>query len=136
MNPKTGAIALFILTGLVSVGCQTLAHVQPGDGRRATITGRTYEAIWQAALKVADEHFEILERDQTRGVIRAERTMSAWSSGAYVGIYITPPVPRADSYLVEVVRRKKVKTQVGEQDWEYKVLRDMFAELKLPPLQK
>lgn len=116
------------------VACQSMSDVKPGDGRKAAITGKSYDEIWAAALTVADEHFEIREQDKARGVILAERTWSAWSSGAYVGIYITPPAPAATTYTVEVVRRKKVVTQVGGQPWEYKVLRDIYRQLRLPAL--
>jgi hypothetical protein len=105
-----------LLTMIALSGCQTMADVKPGDGRRATITGKSYDAIWQAASRVANEHFEVQEEDKARGVILAERTMSAASYGAYVGIYITPVQPGAETYFVEVVRRKKMVTNIGEQD--------------------
>jgi hypothetical protein len=35
---------------------------------------------------------------------------------------------------VEVVRRKKVSTSLVEEDWEYKILRDIYRELGLPAL--
>ncbi len=60
--------------------------------------------------------------------------MSAWSYGAWVGTYITPPTPGAPVYTVEIVRRKKMTTNVGEQDWEYKMLRDIYRELGLSAL--
>ena len=124
-----------LLLGWISLlaACQTLADVRPGDGRKSTITGKSYDAIWAAAHTVAEEHFEIREQDQARGIILAERTMSAWSSGAYVGIYITPTT-MAPAHTIEVVRRRKVTTQAGEQDWEYKVLRDIYRRLGLPAL--
>ena len=40
----------------------------------------------------------------------------------------------APSYTVEVVRVLKNKLQVSSQDWEYKVLRDMYRTLGLPAL--
>ncbi|SRR6266511_4935648 len=126
--PFLAALALSL------VACQSMSDVKPGDGRKATISGKTYEQVWDAAYKVADEHFEVREQDKARGVIRAERTMSAFSSGAWVGIYITPSNPGVSTYTVEVVRRKKVVTQAGEQDWEYKVLRDIYRRLGLPAL--
>jgi hypothetical protein len=110
-----------------------MSSVKPGDGRKATITGKSYDEIWDAARKVSNEHLEIHEQDKTRGVLVGERTMSAWSYGAWIGTYITPPAPGASAYTVEVVRRKKMTTNVGEQDWEYKMLRDIYHELGLPP---
>jgi hypothetical protein len=45
--------------------------VTPGNGKKAAITERTYDEVWRAALKVADEHFEVREQDPARGVILA-----------------------------------------------------------------
>jgi hypothetical protein len=89
------------------------------------LRSRDYGAIWQAAVHVADEDFEIREQDQARVVIMAERTMTAWDAGAWIGIYIAPPTAGAPTYVVEVVSRKKLVTNLGEQGWEKKVLRDL-----------
>jgi hypothetical protein len=123
-----------ILLVVSLAGCQSMSDVKPGDGRRTTITGKTYDEIWDAAHKVADEHFEIREHDKARGVILGERTVSAFGWGSWVGLYITPAVEGADTYTVEVVRRKKASGNLGEQDWEYKTLRDIYRLLGLPPL--
>ena len=82
-------------------------------------------SIWSAALKVADENFEIPEQDKVRGIITAERTMTAWAAGAWVGIYIVPANDGAESYRIKVVSRKKLVTNIGEQGWEGKVRRDI-----------
>ena len=134
MRSHAGRASVLVVAVLVLAGCQSLADVKPGDGRKATISGKTYDQIWEAAYKVADEHFEIREQDKARGVIVGERTVSAWSWGAWVGTYITPPAAGAPAYTVEVVRRKKMTTNLGEQDWEYKLLRDIYRHLGLPAL--
>lgn len=131
-----GVRELLIGMGLLGmVGCQTMSDVKPGDGKRQTFAGVTYDQLWTAALKVADEHFEIREQDKEKGIILAERTYSAWSHGAWVGIYITPPPAGAPPYTVEVVRRRKVTTNIGEQDWERKVLRDIGDVLAGRPMR-
>jgi hypothetical protein len=134
MSRHTLAIMSTLLVALAVAACQTMSSVKPGDGRKATITGKSYDQVWGASHKVAGEHFEIHEQDKARGVILGERTMSSWGAGAWVGTYITPPQPGASAYVVEVVRRKKLVTNAGEQDWEYKVLRDIYRELGLPAL--
>ena len=111
-----------------------MSDVKPGDGRKLTIE-RPYEDIWKAALRVADEHFEIREQDQARGVILAERTQTFLHAPAWVGIYITPTASGAGAYTVEVVRRKKMTTNVNVQDWERKVLRDLEDVLAGRPMR-
>ncbi len=119
--------------------CQSLADVQPGRGRTATITGQSYDDIWAAALRVVGEHFEIAEQDKARGVIRAERT-THWRGpfleyGNWVGIYITPPAAGAERYTVEVVNKKKLRTSKVEQRWNRKVLRDLQDVLAGRPMR-
>ena len=123
-----------VLAGLLT-GCQTMADVQPGDGKAVTITGKGYEEVYNAAWKVADEHFDIQEQSRATGVIKAERTVTMFGNGAWVGIYIVPPAPGAASYRVEVVSRKKATANIGEQSWERKTLRDIQDVLDGKPMR-
>ena len=100
-----------------------------------TIEQRAYDEIWNAALRVADEHFEIREQDKARGVILAERTATFMEATSYIGLYITPSAPGAQSYTVEVVRRKRMTTNANVQDWERKVLRDLADVLAGRPMR-
>ena len=117
---------------MLFAACQTMADVKPGDGHRATIDKRSYDDIWKAATRVAEEHFEIRESDRERGTILAERPNGFVEPGAWVGIFISPASTGAPTYTVEVVRRKKMTTNVGVKDWEQKVIRDIFFVLNNP----
>lgn len=130
------AIALGALVALVMVaGCAGVGEVQPGSGASETFTGRTYDDVWAAAIRVASEHFALKESDKPRGIIRAERTVQLTSLGEYVSIFITPSTPGSGSYRVEVVRRKKLPTPLGGENWETKVLREMRDVLAGRPLR-
>jgi hypothetical protein len=143
------ALLLAALLGL-SACAHSLADVKPGIGLTATIRGKEYDDIWAAAIRVADEHFELLERDRSAGIIKAERTATAFGGGAWIGIYVTPPIDGAASYDVEVVSLNKVwragdaeaasrpvnpNRARGEQNWQQKVLRDLFDVLAGRPLR-
>jgi hypothetical protein len=52
-----------------------------------------------------------------------------------VGIYIKPPQPGAEVYRVEVVSRKKLVTNLTEQGWEGKTLRDIQDVLDGRPMR-
>src|SRR5881392_3236159 len=84
-----GVVLLFLVTGCVA-GCRSVDSVTPGRGRTVEIRGHTYDEIWRAAIRVADEHADILERDEARGVIRAERTYHFMGDNGWIGIFITP----------------------------------------------
>ncbi len=108
------------------------------------ITGHSYDEIWAAVLKVAEEHFWISERDRSRGVITAERAPARWrgEESRYVGIYITPPAPGADRYFIEVVTREPQGGLRGMfanfgyvQNWEEKVPRNIQQVLAGQPMR-
>lgn len=128
-------LALFVCLALFLGACQSLSDVKPGDGKKLTIEQRSYDDIWNAALRVANEHFEIREQDKAHGIILAERTPTFIEARSYIGLYITPPAPGAQSYTVEVVRRKRMTTNQNVQDWERKVLRDVADVLAGRPMR-
>ena len=133
---KRTAPAIVALCALLALaGCQSMSDVKPGDGKVATIPGQSYDQVWAAGVKVADEHFEIRTQDKAAGTIMAERTVTAWGWGSWVGIYITPPASGAPSYRVEVVSRKKQMGNLGEQGWEGKTLRDIQDVLAGRPIR-
>ena len=130
---KFGAV---LVASLLLAGCRSMADVQPGDGQVATITGRSYDDVWAAAMRVADVHFVIHEQDKAAGVIKAEREQHFMeTTGDWVGIFITPPREGSPSYRVEVVKRKKMAAQLTGQDWEKKILRDLQDTLAGRPLK-
>ena len=118
-------LALAVILAITLTACQSMSDVKPGDGKVATNAGQSYDQVWAAAVKVADEHFEIRTQDKAAGTITAERTVTVWGWGSWVGIYITPPASGAASYRVEVVSRKKQMGNLSEQGWEGKTLRDI-----------
>jgi uncharacterized lipoprotein len=123
------------LVMLVLAACQSLSDVKPGDGKRLTIERRSYDDIWQAALRVAQEHFEIREQDRSRGIILVERTRTFMEAPSWIGVFISPPASGANTYTVEVVRRKWMTTNVNVQNWETKVLRDLEDVLAGRPMR-
>ena len=125
-----------MMAALALAGCASMDDMKRGTGKTLEIRDRSYDEIWQATLKVADEHFEILEKDKVTGVIKAERTTHfSGEIGDSVRIFITPPTPGADNYVVEIVKREKLKTQVKDQDVERKVLRDIRNVLDGQPIR-
>lgn len=134
---RTRALATVVAL-VVLAGCAGVKDLQPGTGASETFTGRGYDDVWAAAIRVTSEHFKITAADKPGGIIRAEREVQLTSLGEYVGVFITPSTPGAASYRVEVVSRKKVptQTQASVQAWETKILRDMrdvLAGRPLPP---
>jgi hypothetical protein len=122
-------LRLALLAALVA-GCQTIADVPPGAGKKEVVQGHTYDQVWDVAYQVAAKRLKVVEHNKRAGTILAEEPVSVWSYGAWVGIYITPPTPGARAYTVEVVSRKREAFDVGVGDWETTILSDVTVALR------
>src|SRR6266545_380443 len=93
----------------VITGCATVTRVESGSGSQLAVEGRTYDQVWQAAVKVVSRHLSIsIGTDKGRGEIRAEGGGGRFSPGEVVGVFIKPANTPSDRYVVEVVSRKRV----------------------------
>ncbi len=108
--------------------CQTMSDVQPGQGSSVTITGRPYDEVWNATLKVAEQHLAIHEQSKSEGLILGERT---GTGGGWFGIYLTGA--GANAYRVEVVRKGKYVGQITWSDWPARLVRDVQTALGVTP---
>jgi hypothetical protein len=117
-------------------GCAAVGGVRPGAGSTTTITGFSFEAIWQAALRAANGRFEVLESDRAHGMIRADHSMGILD-GHTIAVFIRPVVD-APEYTVEAVAKDKLRSRSPGLAWERQVLRDIVFTLNHPgkPLPK
>jgi hypothetical protein len=135
--PGPGRAALVLVISVLWVaGCGAVGGVQPGAGSRTTITGFSYEAIWEAALHAAKGRFEVLESDRAQGIIRADHSTGVLS-GHTIAIFIRPTVD-AREYTVEAVAKEKFRSRSPGLAWERQVLQDVVFVLNHPgkPLPK
>jgi hypothetical protein len=117
---------------LTMFGCATLDSVQPGAGGSTfEVRGRSYEAIWKAAVRVAGQSLTIVESDKATGTLRAEKGVGLTTWGEVVGIFIRPPRSGAAVYTVEVLSLKRSQLQITGQDWTTTIISGMKAELDL-----
>src|SRR5262245_3574261 len=117
-----------LAAALLLGACQTLSDVQPGQGQSITIADHPYGRIWDATLKIAQQHFTIREQSKDEGFILAERQ---GTGGGWIGIYFTGA--GADNTRVEVVRMGKYAGQISWSNWPRTVLRELQATLGEPP---
>jgi hypothetical protein len=113
-----------LLMVLALSACQSMSDVRPGEGQSITIADHPYDQIWDATLKVAEQHFTVLEQSKPEGIILAERR---GTGGGWIGIYFTGSGPSA--IRVEVVRKGKYAGQISWTDWSRTVLREVQATL-------
>jgi hypothetical protein len=128
-GPRPGiAVALAAVLTAALAACQTLSDVQPGQGHSFTISGRPYDEVWAASLKVAEQHLVVQEQSKTEGVILGERT---GTGGGWFGVYLTGA--GANAYRVEVVRKGKYVGQIAWANWEARMVRDIQTALGIAP---
>jgi len=123
-------ILVILAIAMAMLGCATLDSVQPGAGGSTfEVRGRSYDAIWKAAVRVAGQSLTIVESDKATGTLRAEKGMGLATWGEVVGIFIRAPRSGAAVYTVEVVSLKRSQLQITGQDWTTTIISGMKAEL-------
>ncbi len=116
----------------VITGCATVARVEPGSGSQLTVERRTYDQVWQAAVKVVGQYLTIsVGTDKGRGEIQAKGGGGRFSPDAMVGVFIRPANTPSDRYVVEVVSRKHVSVPLTGKNWEQTIIGGLKTELKL-----
>ncbi len=116
MSRNTIAVTLALLLAACGAGVHTRRH----EEIKTTLTGHSYEEIWKAAVQAAGAHSDIVDSDQSLGIIQAERRSDAGSPGSSFHILISPPLAGAEAYRVEVVARKAGR---AAQEWGRHVIR-------------
>ena len=127
---RSAALRLATALAVVAVlgACQSMSDVKPGQGESITIADHSYDRIWDATLKIAQQHFTIREQSKDEGFILAERQ---GTGGGWIGIYFTGA--GADNTRVEVVRMGKYAGQISWSNWPRTVLRELQVTLGEPP---
>lgn len=114
-------------------GTDERGYVKTTEGFAIRITNRPYDEVWSAADKVLTARLRVVDRDKNRGVLRAADEDFVGYTRSYVGVFITPVQPTADSYLVEVSKIMHARWHVlfPGSDWEDELLRAIQKELLL-----
>ena len=124
---------IVVTLAILVTACATRGHPPPPAGVTTTISGHSYDAIWQAAVRAARAQFDILDSDQNLGIIAAERRGARGASGSSFHILISPPLAGAAAYRVEVVAGTAGR---ASREWARQVIRhirDLLEAKSLPP---
>lgn len=127
-----------IITALVAAfcclfvsGCNTVDSVQPGKGQKFTVTSKSYDQVWKAAVTVVSRQLTIVEESKTAGSLKAESKAGFATYGEVVGVFIHPAGVNAASYEIEVVSLKRAQAiQITGQDWTNTIIVGIKAELQ------
>lgn len=98
---------LFVLTTLAFASCATTSNLYPGTGRTFDVQAKSYDQVWNAAMKSVDEDMVVEEANKQSGTIRAKKYPYLGSSGEVVAIFIDN---RAQgTYPIEIVTKNALQ---------------------------
>jgi len=109
-------------------GCATVGGLSPGQGRSTVINETSFATVWKAAMNCVSRNLTIVESDKEQGRIKAEHGVTGFSWGEVVGVFISRLGGGTSSIPVEVVSRKKMRTQITGPDWEPTIMECIKAE--------
>lgn len=124
---------------MVMAACANTSDLGQGrTGKSITVTGHSYDQVWDASLAavqetIGDQSLEVEKRlsltkaDKKAGRIEASTGMSLLSWGEVVGVFISPVT--ADTYTVEVESRAKLQTTLFANNWEDELLTSIQTKL-------
>jgi hypothetical protein len=119
-----------MLLALCLFGCATIDSLQPGRGGSTfEIHGKTYDEVWNAAVRSASRSLTIVESDKASGTLKAEKGVGMATWGEVVGIFIRPTTNQAATYVVEVQSLKRSQVQITGQNWTSTMTTGIMAEL-------
>lgn len=121
---------LSLFVSFVSVaGCATLHSLEPGHDSKHTFNDKTYDQVWNAAIKASTTILTVVESDKEKGVIKCEKGAGMATWGEVVGIFITKKSDRAVDLEVESLKRSSL--QITGQNWEKTIIERIKAELNV-----
>jgi hypothetical protein len=121
---------VFLLAVVSLTGCATSSSLKPGSGGSTfEVRDKSYDQIWNAAVKTASQQLTIVENNKQAGILKAEKGVGLATWGEVVGIYVRPNRNGASVYQVEVQSLKRSRLQVTGQDWTQTLVYGIQAEL-------
>jgi hypothetical protein len=122
--------ALTITLMLSLQACSTL-----GDAKRAQGEGikRTYsvglEKAWEASEKALNKlNLDIASQNKSEGYILAQRSMTAFSYGENIALFIKSKSP--SNTEVEIVSKRAMSTNIFAPDWSEDIHREIALSLE------
>ena len=128
---KRVACITFVIIVFFIHGCATIGSINPGSGSTFTVKEKSYEEIWESAVRTMTNDLSLAKSNKDTGIIKSKASVGVASWGAVVGLFIKPPKKNQDEYIVEVVSKKRMQTQITGPNWEKRIITNMKAELSI-----
>jgi hypothetical protein len=118
-----------VSVALMLVACGSTDNIQlsNGGGKTYTVTGYTYEQIWNAGQHAMSTDMKIVENHRPSGVIKSRVTNG--TPGKVVGFFVQPTDQSAPKYNITIISKKPLQTDFVDRDWEPSVWEDFKKSL-------
>jgi len=118
-----------VALGLVS-GCATLADAQAAKGTGTTKTYAVeYDVAWDALLDVVKSSgLQLVAENKDEGTILAQRSITAFSWGERVAIFVEK-MGDTVATRVEVVNKRVLATNITAANWEKRIFEELDKRL-------
>lgn len=123
-------IVAALLATAAFTGCASMADASAARGTGTVhVYDRPFDEVWdavEAAVKETD--LKIVSENKAEGTLLAERTMTAFSWGEKVAIFVDRVTGKV-STRVEVVSKRALATNVTAPDWDKTLFKALDAKL-------
>ncbi len=128
---KLLSIAFVLLGALLASGCASMADATAARGTGTTRTySQPYDTVWDALLtSIKETDLEIVSQNKDTGTLLAKRSMTAFSYGENVAIFVDR-VTGAVSTRVEIVNKRVLATNITAPDWDTRLFKALDDRLK------
>ena len=114
-----------------AAGCASMADATAARGTgTAHVYDQPYDTVWDAldaCVRATD--LEIVSEDKATGTLLAKRSMTAFSYGENVAIFVDRVTGKV-STRVEIVNKRVLATNVTAPDWDDRLFKALDARLK------
>ena len=126
---------LFLAAALVSTalvtGCANMSDAAAARGQGvAHVYDQPFDTVWDALdASVKETDLTIVSEDKASGTLLAKRSMTAFSWGENVAIFVDRVTGKV-STRVEIVNKRTLATNVTAPDWDKTLFKALDARLK------
>jgi hypothetical protein len=128
---NTLALAAALLALSLTTGCASMADATAARGTGMThVYDQPYDTVWDAlTASVKETDLSVVSEDKATGTLLAKRSMTAFSYGENVAIFVDRVTGKV-STRVEVVNKRVLATNVTAADWDVRLFKALDTRLK------
>lgn len=124
-------LAATLLSLSLTTGCASMADATAARGTGTShVYDRPFDQVWDALdASVRETDLTIVSEDKAAGTLLAKRSMTAFSYGENVAIFVDRVTGKV-STRVEIVNKRVLATNITAPDWDVRLFKALDARLK------